>query len=45
MNTVRVLTDRPILDVDWRGQGEDIKGEEMGGKPAEAHILWYVSIT
>lgn len=42
MDTVRAFTDRAILDIDWGSQGEDIEGERMGGKPAEAHILWYV---
>lgn len=42
MNTVRAITNRAILDIDWGSQGEDIEGERMGGKPAKAHILWYV---
>ena len=31
-----------IFLIDWGSQGEDIGGERVGGKPAEAHILWYV---
>lgn len=29
------------LGIDWGGQGEDFKGERMGGQPAEANLFRY----